>query len=96
MSVQWFVRLPCPAGRKAVRMNRLLLVAGLTLLGTAREPPRRGPGTEKRFPPLNLPPGFKAPLFAGVPLIEYPPVPAQGPRPGSMFMASEQMPRTFK
>ena len=52
----------------------------LSALGN--EPPRTGPETEKRFPPLKVPAGFKATLFACDPLIEYPSAIALGPRPG--------------
>lgn len=38
-----------------------------------------GPETEKRFPPLTLPDGFEATLFACDPLVEYPSVIALGP-----------------
>ena len=41
----------------------------------------------KRFPPLQVPEGFEATLFASDPLIEYPSVIALGPRPGSVFQA---------
>src|ERR1700722_16063812 len=57
----------------------------------ADEPPRTGPQTEKRFPPLKVPPGFKATLFACDPLIEYPSVIAAGPRPGVLFVAVDTM-----
>jgi putative membrane-bound dehydrogenase-like protein len=66
-----------------------LLVCALGL--TAEPPPRTGPETEKRFPPLRVPPGFKATLFACDPLIEYPSVIALGPRPGSLFVAVDYM-----
>jgi putative membrane-bound dehydrogenase-like protein len=56
-----------------------------------RQPPRTGPQTEKRFPPLKVPPGFKATLFACDPLIEYPSVIAIGPRPGALFVAIDYM-----
>src|SRR5438045_4922408 len=52
---------------------------------------RTGPPTEKRFPPLKLPPGFKATLFACDPLVEYPSAVARGPRPGSIFVAIDYM-----
>src|SRR3954470_16024445 len=55
------------------------------------EPPRTGPETEKRFPPLKVPPGFKATLFACDPLIEYPSAIAAGPRPGAVFVAVDYM-----
>src|SRR5256714_15397255 len=57
----------------------------------ADEPPRTGPLTEKRFPPLKVPPGFKATLFACDPLIEYPSVISAGPRPGAIFVAIDYM-----
>lgn len=50
-----------------------------------------GPATEKRFPPLQVPPGFKATLFACDPLIEYPSAIALGPRPGSLYVAVDYM-----
>jgi putative membrane-bound dehydrogenase-like protein len=52
-----------------------------------QEKPRTGPETEKRFPPLKVPPGFKATLFACDPLIEYPSVIAAGPKANSLFVA---------
>jgi putative membrane-bound dehydrogenase-like protein len=55
------------------------------------ESPRTGPQTEKRFPPLQVPAGFKATLFACDPLIEYPSAIAAGPRPGSLFVAVDYM-----
>src|SRR5436190_1842532 len=67
----------------------------LLLLGVSprlsAEPPRTGPETEKRFPPLQVPAGFKATLFACDPLIEYPSVIALGPRPRSLFVAVDFM-----
>jgi putative membrane-bound dehydrogenase-like protein len=75
-----------------------LLAAGLAVtafLGVvllrADEPPRTGPETEKRFPPLQVPAGFKATLFACDPLIEYPSVICVGPRPGTIFVAIDYM-----
>ena len=38
-----------------------------------------GPATEKRFPPLRVPDGFRATLFACDPLVEYPSVISIGP-----------------
>lgn len=55
------------------------------------EPPLTGPTTEKRFPPLTVPAGFKATLFACDPLIEYISVIARGPRPGTVFAAHDYM-----
>jgi putative membrane-bound dehydrogenase-like protein len=54
-------------------------------------PPKTGPATEKRFPPLKVAPGFKANLFACDPLIEYPSAIAEGPRPGSLFVATDYL-----
>lgn len=55
------------------------------------EAPPTGPETEQRFPPLVVPAGFKATLFACDPLIEYPSVIAAGPRPGAVFVAIDYM-----
>src|SRR5436305_7491954 len=65
-----------------------LVLACLCLAGPK---PVTGPATEKRFPPLNVPTGFRATLFACDPLIEYPSVIALGPRPGTLFMAADYM-----
>src|SRR3954467_8991108 len=51
------------------------------------EAPKTGPESEKRFPPLKVPPGFKATLFACDPMVEYPSAVAAGPRAGSVFVA---------
>ena len=51
--------------------------------------PVTGPRTEKRFPPLKVPKGFKATLFACDPLVEYPSVIALGPKPGTLFVAHD-------
>src|SRR5262245_38955111 len=69
----------------------LILIASLVCLATAQEPARTGPQTEKRFPPLKVPPQFKATLFACDPLIEYPSVLALGPRSNSVFLAHDYM-----
>src|SRR5256885_11440677 len=66
-----------------------LLACVVTLPGKGT--PRTGPRTEKRFPPLKVPPGFKATLFACDPLIEYPSAIAPGPRPGSLFVAVDYL-----
>ena len=52
-------------------------------------PPLTGPATEKRFPPLRVPKGFKATLFACDPLVEYVSVIALGPQVGSLFVAHD-------
>src|SRR5262249_54895008 len=49
------------------------------------------PVTEERFPPLRVPAGFRATLFACDPLIEYPSAIAIGPRPRSLFVAIDYM-----
>jgi putative membrane-bound dehydrogenase-like protein len=67
----------------------LLVLGGLSLLADKR--PQTGPATEKRFPPLKVPPHFKATLFACDPLIEYPSVIARGPRLRSLFVAVDYM-----
>src|SRR5262245_58042544 len=61
------------------------------LSAQADEPAKTGPATEKRFPPLRVPPGFKATLFACDPMIEYPSVISAGPRAGSVFVAIDYM-----
>ncbi len=58
---------------------------------SAAEPVPTGPETEKRFPPLRVPEGFKATLFACDPLIAYPSAIAQGPKPGSLFVVADFM-----
>src|ERR1700723_259901 len=68
-----------------------LLGACIAILVASAEPARTGPQTEKRFPPLQVPKGFKATLFACDPLIEYPSVIAPGPRPGSLFVAVDYL-----
>ena len=50
-----------------------------------------GPETETRFPPLSIPGGFQATLFACDPLVEYPSVIALGPRAGTLFVAHDYM-----
>ena len=65
--------------------------AGGDPLKTSGTTASTGPETEKRFPPLELPDGFQATLYACDPLIEYPSVIALGPRPGSVFVAHDYM-----
>ena len=69
--------------------NSLAMVSVL-LIGNGASP-QTGPATEKRFPPLKVPAGFKATLFACDPLIEYPSVISIGPRPGAIFVAIDYM-----
>src|SRR3954470_16199410 len=75
-------------------LRRLALLAGCVafvafLPPAGGDPPRTGPATEKRFPPLKLPPGFKATLFACDPLIEYPSVLASAGR--GVYVAVDYM-----
>src|SRR5262245_57644804 len=73
-------------------MNRVFLFMVMSAcLVTAQEPPRTGPETEKRFPPLKVPPQFKATLFACDPLIEYPSVLTLGPHSKTIFLAHDYM-----
>src|ERR1041385_4845787 len=76
---------------RPLRAVALLFIASLICLAKAQEPARTGPETEKRFPPLRVPPQFKATLFACDPLIEYPSVLALGPRSNSIFLAHDYM-----
>src|SRR5688500_13532037 len=86
--------------RMTIHSFRLLrifhLVLSVALLGlvsspSSADPPSIGPMTEARFPPLAIPPRFKATLFACDPLVEYPSVIAIGPRQGSVFVAHDYM-----
>src|SRR6185312_10194836 len=84
------------AAMRRLPFNPLLLMAcGALLLGllsrAGDDPPRTGPRTEKRFPPLKVPVGFEATLFACDPLIEYPSAISIGPRPGAIFAAVDYM-----
>jgi putative membrane-bound dehydrogenase-like protein len=80
---------------KHVALRVAPLAAGILALACAfvlrGQPPRTGPETEKRFPPLKVPPGFQATLFACDPLVEYPSVIALGPRPGSLFVGVDYL-----
>jgi putative membrane-bound dehydrogenase-like protein len=76
--------------------NRFFLLTGAVLLPglllrAGGDPPRTGPRTEKRFPPLKVPAGFQATLFACDPLLEYPSVISIGPRPGAIFVAVDYL-----
>src|SRR5207244_485470 len=68
---------------------RAVLIAFLSV--AAKPMPLTGPQNEKRFPPLQLPRGFHATLFACDPLIDYPSVIALGPVPRSLFVATDYM-----
>jgi glucose/arabinose dehydrogenase len=69
----------------------ILTIASDPSAQTSASRPQTGPETEKRFPPLKLPPGFKATLFACDPMVEYPSAVALGPRPGTIFVAADYM-----
>jgi putative membrane-bound dehydrogenase-like protein len=70
----------------------VLVVASGAVTADARgDQPLTGPQTEQRFPPLIVPDGFKATLFACDPLVEYPSVIALGPRPRTVFVAHDYM-----
>lgn len=76
-------------------MSFLFLPLGILLLELAvcpgSGPPPFSSRAERRFPPLVVPPGFHATLFACDPLIEYPSAIARGPRPGTLFVAVDFM-----
>src|SRR3954466_10389587 len=59
--------------------------------GATPNPPPTVPKRKKPSPPLRVPAGFKATLFACDPLIEYPSVLSVGPRPGAVFVAIDNM-----
>ena len=80
-----------PASRLPPAWSCCLRLARASAARAADEPPQTGPATERRFPPLKVPPGFKATLFACDPLIEYPSVISAGPRPGAIFVAVDYM-----
>jgi len=76
------------------RTTILLVCVLVSLHGRATasgEPLQTGPKTERRFPPLIVPRGFKSTLFACDPLVEYPSVIARGPRPASVFVAHDYL-----
>ena len=81
----------CRCGRNRSFGITLLCIASIGCVAAAQEAVRTGPETEKRFPPLKVPPQFKATLFACDPLIEYPSVLALGPRSNSIFLAHDYM-----
>ena len=70
---------------------RLCLVLLICVSRANSEPPQTGPATEARFPPLRVPDGFQATLFACDPLVEYPSAVALGPRPGTLFVAADYL-----
>jgi putative membrane-bound dehydrogenase-like protein len=74
----------------AICVVGLLVLLGRSVL-VAQAPAPTGPAAEKRFPPLKLPKGFKATLFACDPAIEYPSAICLGPKAGSLFVAVDYM-----
>jgi putative heme-binding domain-containing protein len=77
--------------RRAACVGLCFALVVVCLALADHKPPVTGPATEKRFPPLVLPPGFKATLFACDPMIAYPSAIAAGPRPGSLLVAVDYM-----
>jgi putative membrane-bound dehydrogenase-like protein len=68
-----------------------LLALGCVQPILADQPVTTGPQTEQRFPPLKVPAGFQARLFACDPLIEYPSAIARGPKSSSLFVAIDYL-----
>src|SRR6187455_1818338 len=83
--------------RRLLRIMHLRLTGWMIIFACTTSPlfaaarTDTGSETEKRFPPLKVPPQFKATLFACDPLIEYPSVLALGPRSHSIFLAHDYM-----
>src|SRR5262245_61556379 len=75
------------SGRFRITWLALLIVGLAPRLASGDDPPRTGPATEARFPPLKVPAGFEATLFACDPLVEYPSAIAAGPQAGAVFVA---------
>jgi len=73
--------------RVPIVLISFLAVSASGIRSAGDDPPRTGPEAEKRFPPLKVPPGFTATLFACDPLVEYPSAIAAGPRAGAIFVA---------
>jgi putative membrane-bound dehydrogenase-like protein len=75
--------------KPVLRSGLLLCLAALPLraVSAGEAAPLTGPATEKRFPPLKVPLGFAATLFACDPMVEYPSAIAAGPRAGVVFVA---------
>ena len=76
---------------RSFQMFVLVLVFSTESQAAELVAPTTGPETEKRFPPLKVPEGFTATLFACDPLIEYPSVIALGPRQGTLFVVHDYM-----
>ena len=80
-----------PNSSRATALALLLMAWAPMAPRAGDDPPRTGPGSEKRFPPLKVPPGFKATLFACDPMVEYPSAIAAGPRAGALFVAIDYL-----
>ena len=72
-------------------LENCLVACWCVAIAVGADKPLTGPETEKRFPPLKIPDGFRATLFACDPLVEYPSVIAIGPRAGTLFVAYDYM-----
>jgi putative membrane-bound dehydrogenase-like protein len=78
----------------STQLRATLVTLALASFVAAQSAPDKlatGPQTEARFPPLVVPDGFKATLFACDPLVEYPSVIALGPRFGTVYVAYDYM-----
>src|SRR5436309_10787772 len=78
-----------PKSSRATALALLLTAWPLMAPRAGDDPSRTGPESEKRFPPLKVPPGFHATLFACDPMVEYPSAAAAGPRAGAIFVATD-------
>jgi hypothetical protein len=76
-----------PKPSRAIALAFLLATCPPSAPRAGDDPPRTGRASETRFPPLRVPPGFKATLFACDPMVEYPSAIAAGPRAGAIFVA---------
>jgi putative membrane-bound dehydrogenase-like protein len=77
------------AGFAGSWMCAVIVLAGSQPVGAGE--PSSARESEKRFPPLRLPPEFQATLFACDPMVEYPSAAAAGPRAGSIFVAADYL-----
>ena len=68
-----------------------IALAGILLAAAAFGQTAQPARDEDRFPPLVVPTGFAATLFAADPLVEYPSAIALGPRPHTLFVAHDYM-----
>src|SRR3954469_334625 len=76
-----------PKSSRATALALLLTTWPLMAPRAGDDPSRTGPESERRFPPLKVPPGFRATLFACDPMVEYPSAVSTGPRAGAIFVA---------